>query len=313
MRFPRGRRGRLVREQSGVMLLEMLLAATLMILVMGATFTSLSTFENTSRINELQNDNQEDIRAAVDQISRELRNHAVATQQAPNGIISFTPYDLVFQSVAATKPASTANDQNINRVRYCLDYSKKRNEKLWYQEQTWTTAAPPAVPSTASCPDPAWGNQRFIADLITNRFQSNNPNLNRDRPVFTANNANIGQITRVSITLWLDSTPGGGPANAPDEAEINSGIFLRNQNQPPTASFTASVTGSRHIIVNASNANDPENQSLKYAWTDNGVTVPGANGQTADFTATSGSHTVALTVTDPGGLSATTSQTVTVP
>jgi hypothetical protein len=306
-------RSRLVRDQSGIMLLEVLLAAGLMLLVLGATTTSLSTFENTSRINELQNDNQEGIRAAVDQLSRELRNHAVATQQAPLGIVSFTPYDLVFQSVGATKPASTANDQNITRVRYCLDYSKKRNEKLWYQEQTWTTATPPAVPSTLTCPDPAWGNQRFIADLITNRFQSGNPNVNRDRPVFTANNANIGQVTRISITLWLDTTPGGGPANAPDEAEINSGIFLRNQNQPPTASFTASVTGSRHIVLNASNSNDPENQAMKYVWTDNGTTVPGASGQTTDFATSSGSHTVALTVSDPGGLSATSTQTVTVP
>jgi type II secretory pathway pseudopilin PulG len=303
---------RLVREEAGMMLLELLLAAALMSLVMGATITSMTTFENTSRINELQNDNQEDIRAAIDQISRELRNHAVATQQAPAGIVSLTPYDIVFQTVAPTKPASTSNVQNISRVRYCLDYSKKRNEKLWYQEQTWTTATPPAVPSTSSCPDAAWGNQRFIADKITNRFQSGNPNINRDRPVFTANSAIIGEITRISITLWLDSTPGGGPANAPDEAYINSGIFLRNQNQPPTASFTTAVTGSRHIIVNASNSNDPENQTLTYTWKD-GSTTLSVTGQTGDFLATTGSHTISLTVSDPGGLSATTSQAVTVP
>lgn len=294
------------------MLMELLLAATLMTVVLGATITSLTTFENTSRINELQNDNQEEIRAAVDQISRELRNHAVATQEAPNGIVTMSPYDLIFQTVAANKPAGTANSQNIERIRYCLDYSKKRNEKLWVQEQTWTTANPPAVPSTASCPDPAWGNQRFVADLITNRFQASNPNLNRDRPVFTANNATIGQVTRISITLWLDSTPGGGPANAPDEAEINSGVFLRNQNQPPVSAFTAAVTGSRDIVLNASNSSDPENQSLKYTWLDGTTTLP-ITAQTGDFDATSGSHTITLTVTDPGGLSTTSTQTVTVP
>jgi hypothetical protein len=36
-------------------------------------------------------------------------------------------------------------------------------------------------------------------------------------------------------------------------------------------------------------------------------------GQTGTVESTSGSHTITLTVTDPGGLSATTSQTVTVP
>lgn len=303
---------RLARDESGIMLFELLLAAALMTVVLGATLTSLATFQNTSRINELQNDNQEDVRAAIDQLSRELRNHAVATQQAQQGIVSLTPYDIVFQTVAATKPASTSNDQNIERVRYCLDTSTLRNEKIWSQEQTWTTATPPSVPSTASCPDPAWGNQRFIAMRVTNRFNSSAPSTPRDRPVFTANSATIGQITRIGITLFLDTTPGGGPINAPDETRIDSGIFLRNQNQPPTASFTASVTGSRHIVLNASNSNDPENQSLTYTWKDGSTTIDPV-GQTADYPTTSGSHTMSLTVRDPGGLSATTSQTVAVP
>jgi type II secretory pathway component PulJ len=303
---------RLAREEGGFMLIELLLAAALMTVVLGATLVSLTTFERTSRINELQNDNQEDIRQAVDQLSRELRNHAVATQQAPQGIVSLTGYDIVFQTVAATKPASTSNDQNIERVRYCLDTSNLRNEKIWAQEQTWTTASPPSVPSTTSCPDPAWGNQRFVADKITSRFDPSAPSTPRDRPIFIANSATIGQINRIDLTLFLDTTPGGGPVNAPDETRIDSGIFLRNQNQPPVASFTVSVTGSRHIVLNASGSSDPENQSLVYTWKDGSTTIPG-NGQTNDYAATSGSHTMTLTVQDPGGLSTSTSQTVTVP
>lgn len=303
---------RLRRDESGIMLLELLLAASLMLIVLGATFTSLATFESNSRINELQNDNQEDIRAAIDQLSRELRNHAVATQDAPQGIVKLTDYDLVFQTVAPTKPAVTSNVQNISRVRYCLDVSKLRKEKFWSQEQTWTTATPPAVPDTSKCPDNSWGNQRFIADGITQRFKADTPNTPRNRPVFFPNSAVIGQVTRIDISLYLDTTPGGGPINAPDEARIDSGIFLRNQNQPPTASFTASVTGSRHIILNASDSNDPENQSLTYIWKDGSTTLD-ATGQTADFQATTGTHTISLTVRDPGGLSTTTTQTVVVP
>ena len=86
---------RAVRDESGIMLVELLLAALLMLIVLGATFTSLTTFESNSRINELQNDNQEEVRAAVDQLSREIRNHAVATQQAPVGIVSLTGYDIL--------------------------------------------------------------------------------------------------------------------------------------------------------------------------------------------------------------------------
>src|SRR5439155_11833073 len=119
-----------LRQESGLLLMELLLASTLLIVVLGATLTSFTTFESNSRINELQNDNQEAVRAAVDQMSRELRNHAVSTQQAPQGIVSLGDYDVVFQSVAPTKPAGSANDQNIDRIRYCLDTSNLRNEKL---------------------------------------------------------------------------------------------------------------------------------------------------------------------------------------
>jgi type II secretory pathway component PulJ len=303
---------RIVRDETGIMLVELLLAATLMLVVLGATLVTLTTFQSNTRINELQNDNQEDIRQAVDQLSRELRNHAVATQQAPQGIISLTGYDIVFQTVAATKPAGSSNNENLERVRYCLDTSNLRNEKIWSQEQTWTSATPPAVPSTASCPDSAWGNQRFIADKITSRFDPSAQSTPRDRPIFTANSSTIGQITRIDLTLFLDTTPGGGPINAPDETRIDSGIFLRNQNQVPVAAFTTAVTGSRHIILNASTSSDPENQSLTYTWKDGSTTIDGT-GQTVDYPATSGSHSMTLTVKDPGGLSASATQTVTVP
>jgi type II secretory pathway component PulJ len=303
---------RLAREESGLMLIELLLAAALMTVVLGATLVSLTTFERTSRINELQNDNQEDIRAAVDQLSRELRNHAVATQAAPQGIVKLTDYDLVFQTVGATKPAGSANDPNLQRVRYCLDTSNLRNEKIWVQDQTWTTATPPAVPSTTQCPDPAWGSQRFVADKITSRFDSSAPNTPRSRAIFTPNSAILTKITRIDITLFLDTTPGGGPVNAPDETRIDSGIFLRNQNEAPVASFTYTVTGSRHIVLNASASSDPENQSLTYTWKDGSTTIDGT-GQTVDYPTTSGSHSITLTVKDPGGLSTDSTQTVTVP
>ena len=293
------------------MLIELLLAAALMTVVLGATLVSLTTFERTSRINELQNDNQEDIRAAVDQLSRELRNHAVATQAAPQGIVKLTDYDLVFQTVGATKPAGSANDMNLQRVRYCLDTSNLRNEKIWVQDQTWTTATPPAVPSTTQCPDPAWGSQRFVADKITSRFDSSAPNTPRSRAIFTANSAILTKITRVDITLFLDTTRGGGPVNAPDETRIDSGIFLRNQNEAPVASFTYTVTGSRHIVLNASASSDPENQSLTYTWKDGSTTIDGT-GQTVDYATTAGSHSITLTVKDPGGLSTDSTQTVTV-
>jgi hypothetical protein len=295
------------------MLIELLLAGTLLLVVLGATLASLTTFESNSRVNQLQNDNQQAVRAAVDQVARELRNHAIASSKAPQGVASLGSYDMVVQTTGPSKPANTANDQNIQRIRYCLDSSTLRNEKLYSQTQTWATASPPAVPSTAACPDPAWGNQRVLADKITNRFDAASPTAPRDRPVFTPNSATLGQITRLDLTLYLDTTPGGGPVNSPDEIIITSGIFLRNHNEAPAASFDVTATGSRHIVMSGSAASDPESQPLSYAWSIDGSTIPGAGVTNEYGPTTSGSHTVVLTVTDPGGLSASASQAVTVP
>ncbi len=81
-------------------------------------------------------------------------------------------------------------------------------------------------------------------------------------------------------------------------------------NQPPTAAFTHQSSGLL-VSTNASTSSDPEGTPLSYAWTfgDGGT----ATGVTAAHTyATSGVYTVGLTVTDAGGVSASTSQQVTV-
>src|SRR5262249_32089175 len=102
-------------------------------------------------------------------------------------------------------PNAGLNPTNVERVRSCLDSGSPA--KLWQQTQTWTTATPPAPPTTASCPDPGWpGTPRAVAD------PTNNPYLAQDRPVFLYANTDVSAIHTVRVNLWIDVNPGKPPA-----------------------------------------------------------------------------------------------------
>lgn len=292
-----------LRSQSGLTLPEVLMATALMLIVLGATLTSLGEFATTTRATEEANDSQQRARQSMNQLVRELRNHAVSNERAPEGIALAEPYDLVFETVGHYRPDGTRNGANIQRIRYCLGDPPFAEGELWAQVQTWTTATPPPLPATTHCPDPTWPQKRVVAEDVVNR--AGGPS----RPLFTYDSAVPSEVRRVQVSLFVDMTPGRGAG----ETHLESGVFLRNANHPPVASFTARVLGSGTVVLNASGSSDPEGQKLTYAWKVNGsplaVTSP-----TVDHTPSgSGTITVALTVTDPGGLYATAQQAVTVP
>ena len=85
-------------------------------------------------------------------------------------------------------------------------------------------------------------------------------------------------------------------------------------NQPPTASFTvssASPTVGETVTVDAAGSTDSDGTIASYDWTfGDGATASGTTGSYAYSTA--GTYTVELTVTDDGGATDTTTQTVTV-
>lgn len=300
-------------SEGGFSLVEVLVAMGLMILILGATLTSFNAFEKTNRTNQLQNDNQEKVRSAMDQIARELRNHATPTPESPVGIEKADSYDLVFQTVGGSKPAGSQNVRNVRRVRYCLDTTDPANGKLYFQFQTWTTANPPAVRATASCPDPDWGNQRVLADQITNRING------QDRPAFMANSATTADITRMRFELYVDINPGAGtdqPVDRPGEARLTSGVFFRNQNRAPVATFTGIPTASGQILLNASASSDPDGDRLTYIWCAgacNGTNEVGRGLTFAYFPGSRGVIAVGLKVTDTAGLGATATQDIDVP
>ena len=301
-----------LREETGFTLLDVVVGATVMLVLLGTTLAAFSSFEDTTRLNQLQNDTQERVRSSLDQLARELRNHASATRELPQGVDKAEPYDLVFQTVDPVKPGGSANSRNIRRVRYCLSDPDAGTATLWTQSQTWTGATPPAMPSTSSCPDGAWGNNRALAVDVTNRLGS------LDRAAFcpevpgvdgcSYDPARLEEVTRLRATLYADVNPGAKPS----ESTLETGVQLRNKNRAPQAVFDFAIAPQRRLLLNASDSTDPENDRLAYVWFDGGVEV--GRGIVFNYQApASGPRTIALEVSDPAGLASRVEEVIAVP
>ena len=302
-------------EERGFTLIELLLAATLMIIVLAATLTSIEGFWRTNKINNDQNDAQDVARTGIDRLAQQLRNLALPTSTSPNSIDLASSYDLVFKTAEPTR----------RRVRYCLKTDAPQspgNGLLYMQTQAGGGAgtADPPVPSTASCPGPTgsdgWASSTVVAHKVVNRVNG------KDRPVFYFNapTSQLPKITLLRSDLFVDVDPDRRPL----ESRISTGVYLRNQNQVPTASFSVASggTGTRRFILNASGSTDPEGRTLAHTWfsgespdlTDTTCALTDAlgcigRGVTLDYTfpasAGSGTQTFTLLVKDPGGLTAT--------
>jgi hypothetical protein len=152
-----------------------------------------------------------------------------------------------------------------------------------------------------------------VAPYVTNRYQGRT-----DRPAFTFNDgtapSNLGAVYTVQIDLFVNPTPGVAAA----ESEVRSGAFLRNQPRSPVANFTYTDTGSGGVLLNGGTSYSPDGEDLSYAWTCTSTSCPSLSSLTLDneglvnWTPGAGTYTVQLTVTDSTGLTATSTQQVTV-
>lgn len=301
---------RAVRDgEGGFTLIELLIGASLMIVVMGGVYDLLTAFQASAARTTSQNEAQDKARSATDALSYQLRNLVVPANATSGPLEVSGAYDLVFQTINGSSGGGS-NPTRVSRVRYCYDNSVPDNGKIWVQTQTWTTASAPAIPSTGICPAPEWGNQRIVVDHLVNQYNAQN------RAVWTtasnpATSTDPADVVGIRTDLYIDNDP----TKAPPESRLTTGTALRNANRRPVAGFNATQIGT-HITLDASPSFDPEGQLLKYAWSVSGGTCTPAlsNTATADCAGLSSGSTVTftLTVTDPGGLSNSTSRAVTV-
>jgi prepilin-type N-terminal cleavage/methylation domain-containing protein len=291
---------RLLREERGMTLTEVLIVSVLLTVVLGATVSVLDSFRKTTDTNTRLNEAQDSIRVSMGLMTRELRNLASPTNEQPLAIERAEPKDLIFRSVAGNKPAGSLNVRNARWVRYCISGSGLGT--LWRQELTWTGATAPAAPAATSCPGSGWGAQRVQASNITNG----------GRALFSYNSATLSAITEIGVSLWLDPDPG----RTPTEVSLQSSVFLRNQNRAPVAAFTAVASGGA-VVLNGSDSSDPEGRSLSFYWYDANrssnscgelppeIPTTGCVGKGLVFNyfpPSSGSRTVYLIAADPAGL-----------
>jgi hypothetical protein len=289
-------------ERGEAGLVQLLLAMAMSLAVLGGTLTIFSGSEQVNVRANARTDSEDATRRMLDAIARDLRNLASPTPEQPMAVDKSDPYDLVFETVDPVGPNSADNTSNVERVRYCLAGSDAAGV-LYRQDERWTTSTPPATPSTSSCPSsvPAWSSSTQVAWGITNRRGG------LDRPLFRYDSEVNTDITLVHIEAYVDIDP----LHDPGETSLSTGVFLRNQNRRPAASFTADASVPGSIVLNGSTSSDPEGEPLQYAWYDGAVQK--GTGIRFDYSVAPGStHTVSLKVYDPAGLEAdSAAQTVT--
>ena len=297
------------RSEAGFSVIELLLVMTLSIIMLSAVLLTFESFVKRADRNARVNDAQVATRVATDQLARDLRNLASPSPEKPQAIDSAAPYDLIFQTVNPNAAVS-ANKTNVQRVRYCLDAPASGDATLWTQRQTWTTLAPPAMPAVNGCPSTSggWSDTRALVRGVTNRTGT--------RALFLYNAAIKTDITAIATQLW-SRNPGDAE---PRVGLLRTQVYLRNQNQAPTASFTATGTGNGHVLLNGSASRDTEEDELRYDWylgsspDCRAGTPPPATGQGVvyDMTAGAGSKTITLIVYDSAGLCTSQTQQVNV-
>jgi prepilin-type N-terminal cleavage/methylation domain-containing protein len=292
---------RLLSKDDGFTLLEMLAAMSILIVVFGATLALLEVFQQDTRVHQLRNETQDNVRSTIDALARQLRNGAAPSTLTPGALEKAGNYSIVFQTLEpSTTGVKGENAYNAVRVRYCLNNAVPSNEVLWKQTETWATSSAPPLPTAGTCPDlPDYETSSQVAQHIVNRIGG------RKRPLFTygpASWSSVSQITSVIPNIFIDLNPG----EQPGESQLTSAIDLRNENQPPAASFTAVELGSGIVQLNASQSTDPDGLALAYKWWDNGEQLNATSQEAETKTLELGTtHTFKLEVAAPSGLAST--------
>ncbi len=316
-----------LRGERGATLIELLVAMSLMTVILSATLLLFEAGADNNRLVDEHNEAQDTARRHTDRLARELRNMAspslLTTGSAqPLAVDLATDYDLVFRTVDDIRPAGSANTANVKRVRYCLNADDPASGRLYRQQQTWTTEATPPMPSTTSCPGTGWtaaasttstGSEsttegeteteatstttstteyELVTDGVVNRIGG------QSRPLFIFDSADTSRISRLRTDVHVDPTP----ARSPVETRLTTGVFLRNQNRVPVASFTVDANAATNeVVLNGSPSEDPEDMPLEYTWFIDGVEI----GEGVVFThagAADGVHIYRLEVRDPADL-----------
>jgi prepilin-type N-terminal cleavage/methylation domain-containing protein len=249
-----------MRDSRGFTLIEMLVVCSISLVVFGATLSAFTSMYRSNRAVETQRDNVDEARLALDRAARQLRNLANPTATATTTIDRATDYDFIFQT----------SDPNKTWVRYCLDVSgvgaSPSAGRLWMAESPNGALS---ASMRGACPGTGWARRQIVAQHVTNEING------QDRNVFTygcmpgspsgcpAGTADYPKLTTVGAQIYVD-------ANTRDkvkEMQVSTGVFLRNQNEAPTAAVSGpSNVGTHKVSLNGTGSSDPEGRTLDFYW-----------------------------------------------
>ena len=294
--------GRL-RSDAGFTLMELLISMSLMTIIVGGTLSVLEAVHRQSADAQVRVDSRDQARTTLDRMVKPLRS---AVQTSAGMVEAAGPYDLVYESVGPTSPvAGAVNAVGLQRVRYCLDTT---SGQLYRSVLAFTGAAPAINP--AACGQTGTGAGAYDSVSLVGANITNGTTRSLFTYDFRSGSTALKDLLGIKASIFVDAN---GP-RTPDETRLTTSVSLRNVNQAPTASFTATPSAG-HVLLNAAASVDPEGGTLAYAWS-----VDGAAAQAGDVRLDQAgllphsTHTFALTVTDPEGLSDTSAtQTVTLP
>jgi prepilin-type N-terminal cleavage/methylation domain-containing protein len=290
-----------LRGQRGMTLTEVLVAITVSSLILGAAVTAFTSYLTQSATAERSSNSQDTARNALDQMAIQLRS---ATSNAATGnqpIEAFSAYNLVWLA-PIPNTSTTNNPLGLRHIRYCVDASNPKHEKLWLQTAPFSTTSNRNWPATNSCPANAWPTGIVVGEDIVNVLQNT--------PMFVTPTDSLGNVTDVNVNALVDVDTD----KSPPASSVRTSVTLRNLNHTPSAvlSCAAGLTG--HALCDASASSDSDNQTLTYSWKVDGAGVGESSYKLDQGSLTSGStHTFTATVTDSGGLSSSTSQSVKMP
>jgi prepilin-type N-terminal cleavage/methylation domain-containing protein len=299
---------KLLKDQSGVTLTELLVSILLGGIIFGAAVTTFVTFLNVSTKSEDQQRAQDTARSTVSVLAGHIRNAMTtsATGAAINS--SSSGFDLILLvPMPGTTTSPTTNPRGLKHVRYCVENRGTKNDTIWFQTSTYNSSTAANPPSISSCPSQGWTTKQRAFDHIINRIMPGQP------PLFTYNTdtATPPNIVSVDIHPIVDWAPNRDHR----ETDLRTTVNLRNLNRAPTASMTCQGLTNGHALCDASSSKDPDGQPLTYAWKMNGTTLTGESTYRIDkFPLTSKAvYSFQLTVTDTAGVTSSVTKSVTMP
>lgn len=295
---------RLLREERGMTLTEVVAAMFVAVILFGAAVTTFVTFLGTSTKADDQTQSQEAARSTLERMSSQLRNGMATGSTGSQPVQHISDFDLVFLAPDAKGTSTTANPRALTYHRYCLGNNNNKQEQLWYQTSPFNSASQATAPVRDKCPSTSWATRYRMADHLTNR---DDPIV----PLFAPSYDAAGNVQHVAVAARAD----WNPDMRPPAVLLRTKVTLRNLNRAPTASVTCKGLANGHAICDASASSDPDGQALNYSWSMNGTTVSGESTYRLDYSplAPGASRTFTVTVSDSGNATATASQTVSIP